>query len=654
MSCVPGYFRTGVVAVLLVGCAAPITLAQSATRTVGSAVYTPMVVDTQATQTKADAPSIIDSLTENADAQAAWVLLPALDNEALRAADRAAVDPNTVVVASLPGGVGRALGVTLADLADGWTRTETGALIWLARVESPTAYGVKLRFEQAALPPGAELWVWSASAPTQRQVFHGAGPFGHGDFWTTNLEGDAAFVAYVPPADGPAEAPFVISHLTHIYRDIFAPAGPRPFDEFATRVGPCHSDVTCFPAWDPLHNATARVTYIESGDNATTGQMHICCGTLLATAAGDMTPYLYTAQHCCSVQSEAESATVYWFYQTSVCNGVAPSLSTVPQSTYANLINSEPGTTGTDFSLILIEGALPNGLTWAGWDTDNVTADTQVAGIHHPMGSFKRIMFGVRMAGNTFGADFYPIDFQTDGKVEFSTSGSGLYRVSNQAFIGHAYAAVAPGCDSTAGVYGKFRNAYDLISGDLNIGPDDGFENNDNCYVAAPIPDGMNSGLVVKRQDEDWYGVIVNPCDTVTLTLTHNAAWGDIDLGLYLLCDEAPIQESTSAGDSETVSYTNSGTEAVAVLARVHLASDTRNEYGLQVDRITTGACAVCPFDVTGDQSVDLGDLAGLLAAFGYCAGEPAYIAGADFDHSLCIDLSDLAGLLGAFGNTCE
>ncbi|MCA9244739.1 MAG: hypothetical protein KDA32_12325, partial [Phycisphaerales bacterium] len=55
--------------------------------------------------------------------------------------------------------------------------------------------------------------------------------------------------------------------------------------------------------------------------------------------------------------------------------------------------------------------------------------------------------------------------------------------------------------------------------------------------------------------------------------------------------------------------------------------------------------------DVDGDGCVSLGDLAGLLAAFGACDGDTTYVATADFDNDDCITLGDLAGLLGAFGS---
>jgi hypothetical protein len=57
------------------------------------------------------------------------------------------------------------------------------------------------------------------------------------------------------------------------------------------------------------------------------------------------------------------------------------------------------------------------------------------------------------------------------------------------------------------------------------------------------------------------------------------------------------------------------------------------------------------PGDVDGDGDVDLTDLALLLSAFGACAGDGGYVAGADFDGSGCVELADLSVLLGNFGS---
>jgi hypothetical protein len=52
---------------------------------------------------------------------------------------------------------------------------------------------------------------------------------------------------------------------------------------------------------------------------------------------------------------------------------------------------------------------------------------------------------------------------------------------------------------------------------------------------------------------------------------------------------------------------------------------------------------------VDGDGDVDLGDLAGLLAAYGTCEGDAGYNPDADFDDDDCIGLGDLAVLLGNY-----
>jgi hypothetical protein len=65
------------------------------------------------------------------------------------------------------------------------------------------------------------------------------------------------------------------------------------------------------------------------------------------------------------------------------------------------------------------------------------------------------------------------------------------------------------------------------------------------------------------------------------------------------------------------------------------------------------GSVTVTPVfagDIDRDGDVDLSDLAGLLSAFGSCAGDAAYISGADTDASGCVELIDLAQLLSNFG----
>jgi glucose/arabinose dehydrogenase len=72
---------------------------------------------------------------------------------------------------------------------------------------------------------------------------------------------------------------------------------------------------------------------------------------------------------------------------------------------------------------------------------------------------------------------------------------------------------------------------------------------------------------------------------------------------------------------------------------------------GVLIDANADGVPDECPFgDLDGDGQVGVSDLSLLLAAFGACAGEPAYTATADFNSDACNNLHDLALLLGRFG----
>ncbi len=70
--------------------------------------------------------------------------------------------------------------------------------------------------------------------------------------------------------------------------------------------------------------------------------------------------------------------------------------------------------------------------------------------------------------------------------------------------------------------------------------------------------------------------------------------------------------------------------------------------------RFTACADTPCVGDLDGSGMVDLGDLSGLLAAFGTCDGQGGFVSAADLDGSGCVDLADLSGLLGVFGASCE
>lgn len=149
---------------------------------------------------------------------------------------------------------------------------------------------------------------------------------------------------------------FLIEELSHMYRglDPLVPAGG-----YVVRgAGACNLDVMCYPDWHPLHNATARIYFVDGAYG------YLCSGTLLNTEAGDETPYFMTANHCVSSDSVAATVTARWFYQTLSCNG-SPGGSS--QSSNADV---RATSSSYDQSLLMVNGALPGGATYQDGDLD--------------------------------------------------------------------------------------------------------------------------------------------------------------------------------------------------------------------------------------------------------------------------------------------
>lgn len=517
------------------------------------------------------------------------VRLAPLDRGALLAED--AVRGRTGAIKALRYGVGRDVAVAAVD--GHWFDLADGARLWAAEVVSTDALGVRLRLKDLRLPEGAELAVYSPSVsdPESGLVKSGSPRFdperyveryqassaGQGEVWTGTFTGDRVRIEYLAPAGAPEELPFTLDNLQHLYLD--------PVDKVARTLvgdkmaGSCHNDVTCYPEWANLAKAVSGIGFIGGSDSL------FCTGQLLNSQKPDFTPYWLTANHCLDNSGEANSAEIYWFYQTASCNGAPPSISSSPRSRGASLLATS---TQTDFTLLMINGALPDGLFWSGWTAAKIPDGAPVVAIHHPAGDFKRISFAQKGESSTClairpGVNTTRINW-TDAPTEPGSSGSGVFLQSTGQLFGQLFFGPSSCGNETYDCYGTFSATYPKIKKLLQKGgSDDNSEQNDTCKKAKNLRPGNLNGRVVKAVDTDWYKITVPKNKTLRVRANFSHNNGDIDLAGYSACNKEALVTSAGSGDEEVLEIRNAGKRNAVFYVHAFLHSDTRNEYNLNV-----------------------------------------------------------------------
>jgi hypothetical protein len=506
------------------------------------------------------------------------VRLPAVDRDGLLREDAAAGRQGRAK--ALRYGVRRALRLSARD-GDRYDLAG-GARLWVGEIVSTGALGLRLHFQELHLPAGAELAVYSPTAETVPGVFRNGDPrfdpdrhveihqARTGDFWTGSFPGDRVRIEYLAPAGAAGEPPFTVDALQHLYLD--------PIEDLAKKVaGPCHNDVSCYPEWADIARAVSGVGFIDR-------DALFCTGELLDDLAGDFTPYWLTAHHCISSQAAALTAEVYWLYQTASCGGAPPSIQSVPHSLGATLLWTSHA---SDATLLMVEGALPAGLYWAGWTGEPVADGTDAAGIHHPSGDYKRISFGFKDEPSACRGLDPTISLVrvswTDGPTERGSSGSGIFRADTHQLFGQLFDGPSACGRETYDCYGAFVSTYPKIKSFLRQGSDDDSEPNGSCAEARTVRPGLLRGRIVKLGGPDWYKILVPPGRSVNVRLAFSNARGDVDLAAFRSCSGEPAATSTGTSNAEAISLANPGSRPAFVYWQVYLDSDTRNGYDMTV-----------------------------------------------------------------------
>ena len=337
-----------------------------------------------------------------------------------------------------------------------------GTKIRFMAIGSPGAFGLRVHFENFDVAEEDEVYVYGLSADTPvAGPYSGRGPFGDGRFWTETIEGDTVVIEHLIRG---GEKNLFVSEVSHLYGEVQGVS-------FEPQALSCEVDASCFS--DPVKDAVGRIVFISGGG------AFVCSGTMLNNRAQDFTPFFLTAAHCVSTEDEARTVQAYWFYQSSSCNSGVLRSDWASTRSGASLLAAS---TASDSSLLRIQGTIPPGVVFSGWDASPRSFGAPVYGLHHPGGfvppsvdSFLR-----RAGGQIAGlsevcppsglVNGYLADWAT-GTAERGSSGSGLFDAGTNELIGVLSCGPSPAsCSTTFNLYGKFSDFYPFIQTYLEQG----------------------------------------------------------------------------------------------------------------------------------------------------------------------------------------
>lgn len=441
---------------------------------------------------------------------------------------------------------------------------------------------------------------------------------GTGIYWSPVVEGERiSLEVYAPRGIDTSDLGIYSQTISHM---LVSPAGTGPRD-LETRIGEsgsCNLDVTCYPEWNALSRAVARMVFTKAGSS------YLCSGTLLSDVPGSLTPHFLTASHCISSQTVASTLNTYWFYQSASCNSGTLGSGGATLFGGAELLHA--GET-TDTTLLRLLDSPPVGAYFSGWTTAEPYLSQPSSGMHHPQGDLKKISFGsIRRffdcdpsgsgssgftcwPGTQETSNFLDVQF-TAGTTEGGSSGSGVFQQSDQRLIGVLYGG-ASSCAAPDGinVYGRFDRSY--LIGDLGRWLDPGA----SAYSLTVAKAGIGQGVVTSSPPVIDCGLICSAS---------------------FMQDQAVELYATAAPGSEFLGWSGDCSGAGACSLVIDGAKNVTATFGMAVTSLNRG-----------DSVIDLSGVAGSSQYFSIKIPEGATnlviaISGGSGDADLFVQLGEL------------
>ncbi|HEV2211019.1 MAG TPA: FG-GAP-like repeat-containing protein [Verrucomicrobiae bacterium] len=425
-----------------------------------------------------------------------------------------------------------------------WTLLPNGWRIWTAEISSAGAAGLRVHLQNLLLPPGAQMLVYAPDQPAPGTPITAATLNGQSEAWTETVLGNTVAVeCQLPPETDPGKVAFSITGVSHLY--LLPGAQPQG--------STCENDIACYPAWLTPANGVARIGFVE------TGNTYLCTGCLLNTVPTTYSPYFLTANHCILNQTVASTLELWWFYQSSTCNGTPPSVTSVPHTSGGADFLATFGP--NDFTFLRLRQPPPAGVQYLGWTATPPAIGTAIVTLHHPGGNPTKISFGNITRSDS---SFWYIQWN-NGVTENGSSGSPLLN-SSQQVLGQLYGGYSS-CTTPNGIdqFGRFDVTFPYVEqwlqpsttkvlslgGNLNFG---GVQAGQRATSPLVIHNSGTGNLTVSGISYPsgfsgaWSGTVPpNASHTVTVTFAPT--------GQYVYGGTITVSSDASSGNNSTATF---------------------------------------------------------------------------------------------------
>lgn len=284
--------------------------------------------------------------------------------------------------------------------------------IWCVGIRSKGAYSLNLIFDKMIIPKGASLFVYTPDHSKVLGAFTSKNEQSSGYFSIFPVPGDEIVVEYNEPDKVANPGQIHILKVNHDFKNAF---GTRPLGEADT----CNRDVYCPNVLPYIKEKQAVVDLIIAGTE-------LCTGSLVNNTNQDKTPYLLTAGHCITGDSDAQQLLICFNYESPYCGYGKGSL-----NGYADQILSgsvlKARSDSLDFALVELETIPPPEYRpfYAGWNNMN-SIPVSAHSIHHPKGDVKKVCVAQNSPTiASFSPDFTPNAFWLIGRWQIGTTEAG-------------------------------------------------------------------------------------------------------------------------------------------------------------------------------------------------------------------------------------